>query len=132
VVGVGDATQAGNVRHHVRKERETHGLDHDVVAAPGVGAVVHAEIELDRRELAVLVAGRTAIGVAGAAFSGEVLMLFICHGKGDRHPGHHGGGRGEAEVAGVGGPAEARTRGVHDDAQLFLGQADRIADAAFR
>ena len=102
VVGVGDAGEAGDVGNLVGEEGKANRLGHEVVAAPRVRAVIHAEIELGRRDLAVLVAGNPSVGVAGAALAGEVLVLLIGHGERDGHLRHHSRGCGKADVAGVG------------------------------
>jgi len=129
VVRIGNAHQPGDVWHLVGKEREAGGLGHEIVAAPGVGAVIQAEIEFGGRDEAVLVAGDAPVGVAGAALAGKVLVLLVAHRQRHRHLGDDGGGSGQADVAGVGRPAKTAPRGVQDDAQLVLGYADRVAHA---
>ena len=90
--------------------------------------MVEAEIELGRRDLAVLVAGESAVGVAGAALAGEVLVFLIAHGEGYRCVHNYAGGAGECEVARVGGPAEAGAGRVHNDAHLGGRHAEALAD----
>ena len=132
VVRVRYAAEAGHVGNVVREEREAGLLCKAVVAAPGVGAVVESEVKLGGRDLAVLIAGESAVGVAGAAFAGEMLVFFIAHGERHRALHYDCGSARQAEVASVGRPAEAGAGRVHDDTHLVDRMADGVADAADR